>query len=111
MTRTPAIFKTDVSRALYEKLFTAVRRIGPHDVELKKTCVHACRGRAFLGVHPRATGVLLSIVTDAPIKSERLRKCEQLSARRWHAQLLVESPKELDAELKRWIAEAYALCE
>ena len=110
MSGTPAIFKTDVSRALYEKLFTAVRRIGPHEVELKKTCVHACRGRAFLGVHPRATGLLLSIVTDKPIRSARLRKCEQLSARRWHAELLVESAGELDSELKGWIAEAYALC-
>ena len=106
---TPTLFKRPESQSVYRALVKAFDALGPYEVEEKKTSVHITRGRAFAGVHPRATGVLLSLVLDAPVAHARVRKCEQLSAHRYHIDVLLERPAEVDPWLTKRIAEAYAL--
>jgi hypothetical protein len=48
-------------------------------------------------------------VLDAPVKSPRVHKSEQVSANRHHVEFKLEDPAEVDAQLIGWIKEAYAL--
>jgi hypothetical protein len=105
----PSILKSPASQATYTKLLSAVEKLGPFEVEEKKTCIHLTRGRAFAGVHPRADGIVLSLVFDTPLENPRVRKSEQLSANRHHAEFKLEDPKEVDAQMVRWIRRAYSL--
>src|SRR6185312_9251772 len=60
--------------------------------DTKSTCVHINAGEggtACAGAHPRTGGLLLNIVTAAPLKSERIRKVERRSANRCHCELLL----------------------
>ncbi|MGO4690513.1 DUF5655 domain-containing protein [Glaciibacter sp. 2TAF33] len=95
--------------AVYTALLAAVGALGEFEVEEKQTSLHVTHGRAFLGVHPRSSGLLLNIVTSAPIASERIRSSEQISRARCHNELLVTDAAEVDAELLGWLSEAYAL--
>jgi hypothetical protein len=49
------------------------------------------------------------IRTAAPIESPRVRKLERVSAHRWHNELLLSAPAEVDDEVMGWLGEAYAL--
>lgn len=97
--------------AISERLFAAAEANGEARVEVKSTCLHLCRRSAFAGVHPRKSGVLLNLRSAAPIESARIRKREQVSANRWHNELMVESAEAVDAELIGWMANAARLAE
>jgi hypothetical protein len=99
------------SALLYKRLIALVEHAGDFEVEAKKTSLHVVHGRAFLGIHPRKDGMVLNIVTAEPLQSERLRKTEQVSANRWHNELLVTSEDELDDEVRGWVKLAHLLTE
>lgn len=95
---------------LYRRLLEHLGRNGPYTAERKKTSVHVVAGRgAFLGVHPRAGGLLLNLVLDHALTSPRLAKVEQVSRSRYHNEVKLTAEEEIDAELLGWIAEAYRL--
>jgi hypothetical protein len=98
-----------LSAALYSALIKEVHQFGEYEVEEKLTSIHIVHGRAFLGVHPRKGSLLVNIVLDHPLDSTRLHRTEQVSAARWHHEILLHSPTDLDTELISWIAKAYAL--
>lgn len=78
----------------------------------KSTCVHINAGKdgtAYAGLHPRTGGVLLNIVTAAPLKSKRVRKAERRSANRCHCEVLLASEAEVDDEVLDWLEEAASL--
>lgn len=80
--------------------------------DAKKTCVHFVAGEgcaAFLGIHARKTGLLLTIISESPIKSPRIRKADQASRRRCYNDMLIGSTADLDAELLGWIAASHKL--
>jgi hypothetical protein len=81
--------------------------LGPHEVDPKKGSLHVTNGSAFLGIHPRRAGLLLNIVTSDELRSERIRKAEPISRGRWHNEVLVQAPDEVDDELRRWLTQAY----
>ena len=95
------------SAAVYAQLIDGLRALGEYGIEAKQGSVHITRGSAFLGVHPRSKGLVLNIVSDAPITSARVRRSEQLSPRRSHNEVLVTEPAQLDEELWGWIRDAY----
>jgi hypothetical protein len=85
---------------------------GPIGEDPKKTCVHLTAGEhgsAFLGVHPRSTGLLLTVISERPIESSRVRKAVQASARRCYNDVAISSAKEIDAEFIGWAADSYRL--
>jgi Domain of unknown function (DUF5655) len=94
--------RTEV-KALYGALLAMLDEVGPHEVEVKKTSLHVTHGRAFLGVHPRSGGLLLNIVTAAPLADARVRKSEQISRNRCHNEVLVRVEGEVDGQLAEWI--------
>lgn len=104
--------KDAVVRQIYDRLVDALADLGPVGEDAKKTSIHLTAGEggtAFAGVHPRRAGILLNVRTAAPIRSPRVRKLEQVSRSRFHNEILIASPGEVDAELAGWLGEAYAL--
>lgn len=101
--------KDPAALATYSALTKALKAFGPFIEEPKKTSIHLNRRSAFAGVHPRKAAILLVIRTIAPIESPRIRKLEKVSANRWHNEMLLSAPTEVDPEVLEWLAEAYAL--
>lgn len=108
---TDALFtgKDEVVQAIYTRLLEALRALGPFQEEPKKTSIHLMRTVGFAGVHPRKSYVYLNIRTDYPIASPRIAKTEQVSKNRFHNELKLTSPGEIDEELLGWLQDAYAL--
>ncbi len=99
----------EVSSAIYDALVDRLEGVGAFKTEVKKTSLHLVRERAFLGVHPRATGLLLNIVTSSPIKSDRIHKADQVSRNRCHNEVRIDDVDQIDDELVNWIGDAYRL--
>ncbi|HEV8146753.1 MAG TPA: DUF5655 domain-containing protein [Bryobacteraceae bacterium] len=97
------------TKALYERLLTALRKLGPFEAEWKKTSIHLVRKTAFAGVHPRKASLVLTLKASELIKSPRIAKSEQVSRNRWHLDLKVNSPSEIDKQLLDWLRAAYDL--
>ena len=98
-------------KATYAALLRAARALGPVREEPKKTSIHLARNTAFAGVATRRAGLILTLKAPADIKSSRIRNHEQASANRWHLDLRLEAPGEVDAELRGWLRAAYALAD
>ena len=103
--------KDPLVRALYDQLLSILRTFGPVIEDPKKTSIHLNRKSALAGVETRKDGLLLNIKSDHQIKSPRIEKAEQISAKRFHHKVRISSPKDLDEELKTWLMEAYLLSE
>jgi hypothetical protein len=101
--------KAAVVQEVYIRLMAALRRIGPFREEPKKTSIHLVRSSALAGVEVRKEYLVLNIKTDYRIESPRVVRCEQLSARRFHHKVKLSSPRKVDAELQRWLKDAYEL--
>jgi len=101
--------KDAVVQATYIRLLETLRVLGPFQEEPKKTSIHLVRTVGFAGVHPRKSFLYLNIRTDAPIESPRIAKSEQVSKNRFHNELKLSSPDEIDAELSGWLKDAYLL--
>jgi hypothetical protein len=98
-----------VAREIYDAILAGVVGFGEVRADEKKTSVHLVANSAFAGVHPRKGAVLLNIRTEAPIESERIRKLERVSAKRFHNEMLIDSPAGVDTEVIGWLRNAYAL--
>ena len=109
MVQYPPILKSPASQATYAKVISAVRELGPFEIEEKKTSLHLTHGRAFAGIHPRANGIILNLVFGAPLKHARVHKSEQVSANRHHVEFKLEDPADVDSQLVGWIKQAYSL--
>lgn len=107
---TPTTFRKAGSSAALCRSHERIQVLGPYQEEPKKGSIHVVVGKgAFLGVHPRASGLFLNIVLDHALESARVTKVEQVSRTRFHNELKLTDPGEIDAELLGWIGEAYAL--
>ena len=98
-----------VVRQIYDRLVKSSRKFGPVIEESKKTSIHLVRKSAFAGVATRKSAVILTIKSDRKLSSSRIHKSEQTSASRFHHEAKLTSPSEVDAELLKWLKDAYAL--
>jgi len=96
-------------RATYEQILRAARKLGPVTEEAKKTSIHLVRKTAFAGVATRKTTLILTLKSDTDLASKRIIKREQTSANRWHLEVRLESPDQVDRELGGWLKKAYEL--
>jgi len=111
VSKLPSILKSPASQSTYAKVVAEIGKLGPFEVEEKKTSLHLSHGRAFAGVHPRATGIILNLVLDSPLKNARVHKCEQVSANRHHVEFKLEDPAQIDAQLVGWMKKAYSITD
>jgi hypothetical protein len=96
-------------KKLYAALLKAMRVVGKVTVEVKKTSVHVKAKSAFAGIHARKDHLIVQIVTEAPIESPRVFKVEKISSNRVHNHVRIQSVKDIDLELGKWLARGYAL--
>ncbi|MBT2538447.1 hypothetical protein J7I79_20330 [Arthrobacter sp. ISL-69] len=78
------------------------------ELQENASSLHVAHGRAFLGIHPRRGGILVNIVLTRELESARIHRAERVSASRWHNEIILKDPAEIDAELLAWIIEGYA---
>jgi hypothetical protein len=95
---------------IYAALVAALAPLKPLRVQPKKSSIHLAGAKsAFAGVHPRKTSVLLNIRTALPLKGPRIKKIEKVSAHRFHNELRLEDPADIDKELLGWLRDAHRL--
>ena len=94
---------------IYLRLLDRIAVLGPYREEPKETSIHLARTTGFAGIHPQKRALLLNLRTQRPIDSTRVIKCEQVSKDRYHNEIRLTSPNEVDAELNGWLREAYKL--
>jgi len=98
-----------VVRQIYDRLLKSARTFGPVTEDPKKTSIHLVNRTAFAGVATRKSAIVLTIKADSDISSPRIHKSEQTSARRFHHEVKLTSPADVDSELIGWLKHAYAL--
>lgn len=96
-------------RKIYDKLTSSIRKFGALSEEPKKTSIHLVNKSALAGVAVRNEYILLNIKSAEPILSPRVLRAEKLSAKRFHQEVKLASPKDIDKELLGWLKTAYAL--
>ena len=101
--KAPAVQKT------YDALLKTLRRFGPIVEEPKKTSIHLVNKTALAGVATRKDYVILTIKSDHKLTSPRIHKTEQVSAKRFHCEVKLASPADVNSELIGWLKDAYAL--
>lgn len=101
--------KSPVVRAIYDKLIAETGAFGTVVEEPKKTSIHLVNKSAFAGVATRKTVLMLNVKSAAPIISPRFPKNEKLSSKRYHQEVKLSDPAEVDAELIGWLRQAYDL--
>jgi Domain of unknown function (DUF5655) len=96
-------------RATYTAILRAARALGRVREEPKKTSIHLVREKAFAGIATRRNGLTLTLKAQRRIAHPRVHRAEQASANRWHVEVRLAEPAEVDAELAGWIKQAYEL--
>ena len=107
----PILTMTSAQRAIYERLLSAATSIGPFKEDPKKTSIHLTRRSTFAGVATRKDALQLTIKSATDIRNPRIVKREQASANRWHLEIRLENPKQVDRELTTWLADAMRLTD
>ena len=93
----------------YHQLLTATRAFGEVAEDPKKTSIHLIRKTAFAGVAVRKSAIILTIKSTHSSDSPRIFKQEQTSASRWHLEVKLTSPDDVDAELIGWLQAAWEI--
>ena len=101
--------KSMVVRAIYDRLMAETRSFGDVIEEPKKTSIHLVNKTAFAGVATRKSAVILTIKSDRKLSTPRIHKSQQTSASRFHHEVKLTSRADVDAELVKWLKDAYAL--
>ncbi|PYS87383.1 MAG: hypothetical protein DMF70_00570 [Acidobacteria bacterium] len=94
---------------IYDRLVKSSHKFGPVGEEPKKTSIHLVNRTAFAGVATRKSAIILTIKSDRKLSSPRVHKSEQTSASRFHHEVKLASPGDVDSELVKWLKDAYAL--
>jgi hypothetical protein len=95
--------------ATYARILETASKLGPVQQEAKKTSIHLVRKTAFAGIATRKTALILTMKSDTNLTSKRIAKREQTSANRWHLEVRLETPDQVDRELVSWLKRAYEL--
>jgi hypothetical protein len=93
----------------YEALLKALWQFGSIVEEPKKTSIHLVNKTALAGVATRKEFLILTIKCDHKLTSPRIYKTEQVSAKRFHCEVKLAVPEEVNSELISWLKDAYAL--
>ena len=90
-------------------ILNAAKKLGPVKEEAKKTSIHLVRKSAFAGVATRKTALILTLKSDSDVANRRITKRVKTSANRWHFEIKLEEPKQVNREVLGWTEKAYSL--
>jgi hypothetical protein len=96
-------------RSTYAALMKAAEGLGPVREEPKKTSIHLVRRTAFAGVTARKSWLVLTVKSASDINSPRIIKHDQASAGRWYLEIRLESPRQVDGEVRGWLKKGYEI--
>ena len=96
-------------KEIYQAILTTARKFGPVKEDPKKTSIHLVRKTAFAGIATRKTALILTLKSDSDIANKRILRREQASAHRWHLEIKLDAPEQVDKEIVAWLKKAYEL--
>jgi hypothetical protein len=97
-------------RELFELYVAAARENGPVTVNATKSRIALQVRMRFAGIlRPRRRYLLATFVLTRPVESPRLARVEHIPPYYYVHQLRLAEPDDIDAELRGWLAEAYAI--
>ena len=96
-------------KSIYDRVLAEARKFGDIAEEPKKTSIHLVNKSAFAGIRTQKNALILNVKSAAPIKDKRFAKSEKLSANRYHQEVKLTSPDEVDESLIGWLREAYEM--
>jgi predicted DNA-binding protein (MmcQ/YjbR family) len=96
---------------IYRRIVDASCALGPVEEDPKKTSIHLNRRVAFAGVQTRKDALILTLKSDRDMKHSRVHKTEQTSANRWHFEVRLNDPAEVDEQLLQWLRSSYELAQ
>src|SRR4051794_37771109 len=85
-------------RAIYDRILAAAQSHGAVTEDPKKTSIHLTRRTAFAGIATRRESLILTLKLGRDVPSGRIAKHERASANRWHLEIRLTSPEQVDAE-------------
>ena len=98
-----------IVRNIYRRLIDVARAFGPVTEDPKKTSIHLVRHGAYAGVTTRRSSLILTLKSATDIRHSRIQKREQTSANRWHVEVRLEKPADIDRQVTTWLRAAYDL--
>ena len=98
-----------IVKSIYDRILKESHKFGKVLEEPKKTSIHLVNKSAFAGIATQKAALVLNIKSAAPITDVRIRKSEQLSTSRFHQEVKLTSPAEVDDLLIGWLKAAYLL--
>ena len=109
----PAVFAKSEPNvvAVYDAILGVTRKFGPCEAEAKKTSIHLVRGTGFAGMHPRKAHLVLNVRLGRALPEGSRWKSEQVSKNRWHHEIRLEEPNDVDGEVQAFLEEAYRLAD
>ena len=96
-------------KATYAAILQAAKKFGPVKEEAKKTSIHLVSKSAFAGIATHKAGLILTLKSDSDVASKRIARSEQASAHRWHLEIKLQAPEQVDREVLGWLKKAYEL--
>ena len=100
---------TPDQRAICEAVLRLLPKIGPVHVEPVKVGFFLKRGSTFASLRMRRAGMRLSIMLPRPLDHPRLSHPRAgRSSSRIHHWTLLRSAKDVDRDVRAWLAESYA---
>ncbi|MEO6195118.1 MAG: DUF5655 domain-containing protein [Thermoanaerobaculia bacterium] len=96
-------------RQIYDRLLDVAGAFGPVEEDPKKTSIHLNRKTAFAGVATRKESLILTLKSACDLQTSRIAKHEQVSANRWHLEVKLADPADVDPELIGWLKAAYEI--
>jgi hypothetical protein len=98
-----------VVKEIYKAIIRAAKKLGPVKEDPKKTSIHLVRKTAFAGIATRKSGLILTLKSDSNVVNRRIARREQASANRWHLEIKLDAPEEVDREVAAWLEKAYQI--
>jgi Domain of unknown function (DUF5655) len=98
-------------RAVFDAYLAAARECGPVTVNATTSRISFQVRMRFAGIErPRRSHINATFVLTRAIQSDRVR-VEFIEPRYYVHRLVLHSPEEVDAEVRSWLSEAYAVGE
>jgi hypothetical protein len=94
---------------IYGRLIDELQNFGPLRIEAKKTSIHLGNRFGFAGVYTRKDYINLEVHLNHKLLNKRIGRVEQASANRYHHTIKLTNLQDIDAELLKWLREAYEL--
>jgi hypothetical protein len=98
-------------RALYDRFVSAVKALGPVKILPEKTRIAFQVRMSFAQITPRRRWLEGHVVLARRLEHPRFRRIETFSPRNHVHLFRIEKLSDIDAELRGWLREAYAVGE